>query len=102
MSRHNNSVNKLKLQYDQKQQELTNLGKKLQKIRKGQKLKLSDHSIVQYLQRVKGLNFLDLYGEIVTEDLLKYYTALGDGTFPIGVDNIRAVIKNGVVVTILK
>lgn len=102
MSHPNESVRKLKHQYDQKQQELTQLAKRLENIRRGQKLPLTDHAIVQYLQRVKGVNLDELHAEIVTADLHKYYTALGDGTFPIGVKNIRAVVKDGVVITILK
>ena len=60
---------------------------------------ISDHAIVRYLERVKGVNMTELENEILNENtigLVKKFE--GVGTFPC--NGFRIVVKNNVVVTI--
>lgn len=61
---------------------------------------ISEHAILRYLERVKGLNIKEVENEILTEDVLKLIDTLGpNGTYP--VDNFRIVLKNNVITTIV-
>lgn len=63
-------------------------------------LRISDHAKVQYLTRVKGMDIDLECQEIITPQLLICYRTLGNGTYPVRQDGLRAVIINGVIVTI--
>lgn len=73
----------------------------VKKRRAGTGLQVSDHALVRYLDRVKGLDVRALCSEIITPELVRLYTILGDGELPNGIARQRCVIKNGVIVTIL-
>lgn len=60
---------------------------------------ITDHAVVRYLERVKGMNIAEVEKEILSEatiELVKKFE--GVGTFPC--DGFRIVVKNNVVVTI--
>lgn len=95
------SLYQLEQRYKQKFHELSKLQNQMDNIRRSRKLPLTDHALVRYMERILNINPEDVHKKIVTPQLVQYHTTLGDGTFPIGVSNIRAVIKNGIIVTIL-
>jgi len=101
MSRNKQNIATMERVLAQKTIELMQLQKKVDNLRKANKLPITDHAIVRYLERVKSVDINQVYSEILTPGLIQYYHALGDGTFPIGIKNIRAVIKDGVIITIL-
>lgn len=102
MNQNQEHIKKLEQLARQKECELLKVFKKLENIRKSSsQLPVTDHAIFRYLERVKKYDLTHVRNSIATDTLNNYYQTYGDGTFPIGVDNIRAVIKNGVVITIL-
>lgn len=63
--------------------------------------RVSDHAIVRYLERVKGMDIKALKKEILSDGLATKVRQLGDGYYPVkGKYKIR--VKDGVVVTVLK
>lgn len=63
-------------------------------------MKISDHAIVRYLERVKGLDIEAIRKEILPEIAIKAVTLWGNGYYPIGgTHQIR--VKNGSVITVL-
>lgn len=63
---------------------------------------VSDHSLIRYLERVKGIDVEALREEIVSDEMRTLYKSLGDGKYPIEQTGGRAVIKNGIVVSIVE
>ena len=53
-------------------------------------LGVSDHALVRYLQRVKGIDIDALKEEMIEENVVRCYSALGDGVYP--ANNYRLVI----------
>lgn len=61
---------------------------------------VSDHAIVRYLERVKGLDIKAIKEEIAPQHVRNQIRALGSGYYPVdGKFKIR--VKNGVVITVL-
>lgn len=64
-------------------------------------LKISDHALKRYLERVKKLDLGNLYAEILTDQFWNAYNVLRcDGVYPSG-RGYYVIIENQVVVTIL-
>lgn len=72
---------------------------KLDKIQ--QHLVVSEHACLRYIERVFGITREDIEEKILTEEIVSLYTQLGDGVYPLP-NNVRARIKDGTVVTIIK
>lgn len=85
----------LEKQLSQAQQELEETGR-------SDELIVSDHAVLRYLERVKGLDIKALRQEILTDELKSLHTRLGNGKYPIetGSDKGRAVINNNIIVTV--
>lgn len=64
------------------------------------KLSVSDHALVRYLERVKGIDIEALKAQMLHRGVALWYERLGDGVYP--VDSYRLVIKNATVVTCLE
>jgi predicted nucleic acid-binding Zn-ribbon protein len=63
-------------------------------------LEVSDHAIIRYLERTKGIDIGVIKQEILSNELRNYVDTLGpNGQYPIG--NSKYVVKNSVVVTIV-
>lgn len=63
---------------------------------------VTDHAIVRYLERAAGLDIDEVRRRILPPALEALARKGGRGTFPIpGEEGMRAVIDNGVVVTVL-
>lgn len=59
---------------------------------------LTEHAILRYLQRVKGVNLAEIQQEILAPDLIEHIKTIGSGTFER--DGYKVVARNGTVVTI--
>lgn len=62
---------------------------------------VSDRAVVRYLERVVGVDVEALRREILHLNERVAVGELGDGKYPLG-NGFRAVVKNNVVVTVLK
>lgn len=67
---------------------------------KPKNLRVSDHAIIRFLERVKKMEREEFEKEILDEKLIKIIKTLGDGEFPLSNGRNIAVVKCGVVVTI--
>lgn len=63
------------------------------------KIIVSEHAIIRYMERVKGISISEIESEIISENVLKLVETLGKtGSYPNG--NFKLIIKNGIVTTI--
>ena len=73
----------------------------LKKMKTGNKIIVSEHAVLRYLQRIMELDLKAVENEILTDETLKQYRTLGNGKYPIS-NGCKAVIKDNVVITITK
>lgn len=74
----------------------------IEKIKRDDTIVISEHAILRYLERVKGVNIEELKEEIWPKSDVnqRMCRTLGNGEFP--VNNHRVVIKNNVIVSVLE
>lgn len=97
----------LKIEFINKQREysakitkIQALKDEIEKIDKNEKIKVSEHAIVRYFERVKGFNISEIEEEILTEEVLTLVEQLGgNGGYPNG--NFKVLMKNFTVTTIV-
>lgn len=63
--------------------------------------RVSDHAVVRYLERVKGMDIAAIRKEILPDKLNKMTKVMGSGYYPVS-DAFKIRVKNGVVITVLK
>jgi len=61
---------------------------------------VSEHAVIRYLERVKGLNIELIKQEILTEKIVEQFKTLGNGKYPIQGKH-KAIIKGGTVVSVI-
>ena len=66
-----------------------------------QQIIMTEHAMLRYLERVKGIDFTELCQQVITEQLKTQIKTLGDGKYPIG-DGYRVVVKNNAILTVVK
>ena len=79
-----------------------NLGKiqeEIKKLKEGNKIIVSEHAMLRYIERVLGINLKEIERRILTDEVKEQYKIVGNGRFPIN-DEFRALIRDNVVVTI--
>lgn len=76
---------------------------KIERIRPKEQLKVTEHSILRFLQRTKGINLEEVEKEMLNDPALveARKTLDTDGKFPLESGG-RAIIKNSTIVTIEK
>jgi len=96
----------LKLKISSLNKELTNktnsvniLKDKIKTYNVGNDVKVTEHAMLRYLERVKGINLAEIEGELVTSKIKTQVEKLGDGTYPTE-NGFRVTIKNNMVVTV--
>jgi len=90
-----------KTEYNQKLQKIKNINSEIRKIENNKKLKVSEHAIVRYFERVKGFNISEIENEILNDSVLDMVEKLGDsGRYP-NSNNYIVVLKNSTVTTII-
>lgn len=88
------------VEYNQKIQLIKELQKSINSLSKNGKIKISEHAIVRYLERVKGINLSEIEKEILTEEVLELISKLGgSGKYPIG--NHQVVLSDFTITTII-
>lgn len=83
-------VSALKIEIDNKQKDYKNkldmiksIKNEIESLSKTKDIKISEHAIIRYLERVKGLNINDIEKEIINEEIVKMVNALGgNGKYP--------------------
>lgn len=85
--------------YNQIKIEITDIQTKINELSNNNKLIVSEHATIRVLERMFKINLSEINQQIIDE-VLPLYAKLGDGTIPVKCIGLRAVIKNGVVVTV--
>jgi hypothetical protein len=81
-------------------QEIENLRSKRSELGATERLKVSDHAIVRYFERVKGYNIYEIENEILSNEFLRHVSVLGgNGKYPS--NGFKVVLKNYTVTTII-
>lgn len=88
-------------EYSQKKMAIDNLKEIIASIDNDSTVKVSEHAIIRYLERVKGINIEEVEKEILPDSVLKLIDTLGgNGIYP--VDDFQIRLKNFTVTTIVK
>jgi chromosome segregation ATPase len=102
---HKSDLEILKMDVKNKQREINEKQRAIRDIKNQleiinqQGLKVSEHAILRYFERVKGYNIEEIEKEILSNDLLDLTEKLGgNGAFPF--KEHQLVLKNNTVVTI--
>ena len=86
--------------YDSACSELGEVNRLLEQRQAGRVI-ISEHAMLRYLQRVKGLDLDAICREIITDDLQAQIQTLGDGKYPIG-NGYRVQVVNQTIVTVIE
>lgn len=63
-------------------------------------IKVSDHALIRYMQRVMELDLSGIYDEILSPQLVASICALGDGKYPLG-DGWQVIVHNNTIITVV-
>jgi len=63
-------IDNKKIEYNQKLQKIKKINSEIKKIENNKKLKVSEHAIVRYFERVKGFNISEIEDEILNNSVL--------------------------------
>ena len=85
--------------YNQIKSEILETKTKINELSRNNQLIVSEHATIRVLERVFEIN-LDEINQQIIDEILPIYRKLGDGVIPVKCIDMRAVIKNGVVVTV--
>lgn len=86
--------------YSDAEEVRSKLQKEVDRIKTNGNIKVSEHAMLRYIERVKGINLDALENEIVTDKLKTMVDSLGgSGKFPI--DECTVVMNNHIIVTII-
>ncbi len=83
-------------------QNINNLNNKIDKLKERGSLIVSEHAIIRYIERVLGINIDEISQKILDNETEKQIEMLGNGTFPVNNNEFKIVVKDNVVVTIIK
>lgn len=87
-------------EHSQKMQSIARLKEEILKLGGNDTLKISEHALVRYFERVKGYNIAEIEKEILSEDIIKLINTLGgNGQYPN--KGFSIVMKNNTVITIV-
>jgi len=87
-------------EYSRKLQAIEKLKKEIYNIGQQETIKVSEHAIIRYFERVKGYNIEEIEKEILNEDIVSWVGKLGGtGTYP----NMgySVIMKNNTVTTVV-
>ena len=87
-------------EYDKKRLSIEKLKSEIAKIEGSSKLKVSEHAIVRYFERVKGYDISEVEKEILSEQVVDLVEKLGgNGKYPNG--SFSVVMRNHTVLTVV-
>lgn len=67
---------------------------------KEKELRVSEHAILRYLERKEGIDIKEIKEKILSPWVRTCHEQLGSGKFPLKDNDLKAIIKDNVVVTI--
>ena len=85
----------------QKESECRKLQDQIKRMRQSTVIKITDHAMVRFLERAGLINFEWVKEQLITDVVKGYFKTLGDGEYPTGIANVRVVIKDATIVTVL-
>ena len=80
---------------------LKNTEEELKKLKTGNKIIVSEHAVLRYLERTMELDLKAVENEILSKEVVSQYRTLGNGKYPVS-NGYKAVLKDNVVLTITK
>ena len=87
-------------EYNQKLQAIAKLKKIIDSLNRNSNVKVSEHAIIRYMERVKGVDISEIEKEILTDDVLLWVEKLGgSGKYP--VSDFHIVMKDYTVTTVV-
>ena len=86
-------------EYATKQQSIAQLKAEMDKLNGKENLKVSEHAMVRFFERVSGIDIEQIERRILTDEVIALVEKLG-GTGTFNCDGFSVVIKNYTVVTI--
>ncbi len=93
----------LSKQINAKNTQIENIENQIKKLKKDSNgLIVSEHALLRYIERVIGINLDDIANNILTEEVIKQYSSLGNGTYSVNGGDFKVVIKDKMVLSILK
>ena len=94
-------VSNKQLECNAKSNSIKKLKIEIEKYEKNNNIKVSEHAIIRYLERVKGLDISQIENEILSPDVLRLVDTLG-GTGKYPNNDFKVVLSEYTVTTILK
>jgi TolA-binding protein len=88
-------------EYNAKLKSINSIKQEIDKFESNKKIKVSEHAIVRYFERVKGFDMSEVEKEILTEEVLMLVDQLG-GTGGYPNKNFKILMKDYTVTTITK
>ena len=83
--------------------EIDSLKENLASYENDQELRVSEHAVIRYLERVKGIDMEVIKAEILDEAIVNIIEKLGEsGSYPSKDSKFLALVKNYTVVTVIK
>lgn len=99
LTREEKRYNNLRKQSAKINAEIIKSKQRIEVLKKNNKgVKISDHAILRYLERVKHIDIEAIKKEMLPYDRIDAIVILGDGKFPI--NKCTAVVKNNTIITI--
>lgn len=87
-------------EYNFKKKKIKEIQHEINKYRHNGQIKISEHAIIRYLERVKGIDIAKIEKEIVTDEVRRMVGVLGgNGSYPN--KEFKLVMKNYTIVTIV-
>ena len=93
-------INELKEQQKVHNRRIESLLKQIKDLTK-ENLIVSEHALLQFLRRVELIDIEEAEKKILSPELVRIWKVLGDAQIPLNIGEHIAVIKNGVVTTII-
>lgn len=70
-------------EYSSKLRAIETIKEQINKLEKQNGVIVTEHAILRYLERVKGINLADISKEILTDEIKKFVAVIGgNGTYP--------------------
>ena len=96
-------IDVLHVQMDAARKKLSELGKEYSNLINASRIKVSDHALVRYLERVKGMDIDAIREEIIDEEIERQVSILGGhGTYVSKDSSYRVRIQDNTAITVIK
>lgn len=96
-------VKKLQRKFNSTSNELSQLDKKIKNLESSScgDLIVTEHAVIRYIERVMGIDLVQVTSQILTKDVEQMAKSLGSGKFPTG-NGFRAIVKGNSIVSVTK